>query len=112
MGVVSFIPWGTRPLYPPKWRLGWPQTPGRCGEEKYVWLLPRIEPRFLGHTACSLVTLSTELYRVFLDTQTLPITIQNLNIGMTESQNMYLILGKRNTSATEYSSQTVGLTKA
>jgi hypothetical protein len=47
-----------------------------------------------------------------LDTQPLPITTQNLNIGVTESQNMYLILGKKNTSTTEYSSQTLGLTKA
>ena len=45
-------------------RLGGPQTPGRYGEEKYVWLLPRIELRFLSHTVCSLVTLPTELYLV------------------------------------------------
>ena len=45
-------------------RLGGPQTPGSYGEKKHVWLLPRIEPRFLGHTACGLVTLLTELHRV------------------------------------------------
>jgi hypothetical protein len=66
--VVSFTPltllprWHSR-HYPLERRLGEPQTrSGRYGDEKNPLTLPEIEPRLLGRSVRSLVSIPTELY--------------------------------------------------
>jgi hypothetical protein len=79
--VVTFMHllrnFGETVCYPFSRRLGGSQSWTECcGEEKNVLLLPEIEPQFLGHPACSLVIILTELSQLLY---TMIFCKQNIN---------------------------------
>jgi hypothetical protein len=70
--MVNFMPHllyprGYNPHYPLDKRLDGPQSQsGHCGEEKNLLSLPGILTNFLGHPACCLVTIVTELSGLYV----------------------------------------------
>ena len=59
--VFSFVPFGNRSWYPMRRWQGDPYHSGLNGVKKNAMFLRRIEPRSLGHWACSLFTLPNNL---------------------------------------------------